>query len=170
MQFSYFDFQFHCRQFTRRSIKGTLSREKIAKNSPATWFNHSFPNVWQSATLRYSTAQRSRNPIVIVLLLVLALDCPIPMTRTRTTTRTRDSRGLRRFGQIPIEYNSVYDGALNGYSQRMGERESSSCPTVPAVRCPRPQMESRKSSNCWRCVGLRRRKRSRGAVASPSWA
>src|SRR5437016_6085926 len=29
---------------------------------------------------------------------------PFPMTRTRTTTRTRDSRGLRRFGQILIDY------------------------------------------------------------------
>ena len=28
---------------------------------------------------------------------------PSPITRTRTTTRTRDSRGLRRFGQILID-------------------------------------------------------------------
>src|SRR5207249_3754345 len=36
-----------------------------------------FPNVSQSATLRYSAARRSRKQIVLVLLLVLALDCPI---------------------------------------------------------------------------------------------
>ena len=35
---------------------------------------------------------------------------PFPMTRTRTTTRTRDSRGLRWFGQIPIEHNSATMG------------------------------------------------------------
>ena len=34
-------------------------------------------NGWQSATVRYSAARRSRSPIVIVLLLVLVLDRPI---------------------------------------------------------------------------------------------
>src|SRR6266498_3924092 len=33
MQLSYFEFQFHCRQLTRRTIKGTLSGGKIANYS-----------------------------------------------------------------------------------------------------------------------------------------
>src|SRR3989442_5922352 len=46
------------------------------------------------------------------------------------------------------------------------DSESGRCPSINCIA----QMELRKSSNCWRCVGLRRIKRSRGAVASPSLA
>ena len=38
---------------------------------------------------------------------------PFPFTRTRTTTRTRDSRDLRRFGQILIECNSALRRGTN---------------------------------------------------------
>ena len=52
-------------------------------------------NRWQVKNLRYSAAQRSRNPIVLVLLLVLVLDCPFSDDEIEDDDEDEDERFAR---------------------------------------------------------------------------